>query len=403
MIAAQPLLTHTMSDFAPSQNKDANVTPLENYLLRTLGEGGRITFEQFMELCLYHPEFGYYTRGPERTGVRGDFFTSSDLHPIFARLVARQAFEMWERLGRPGSFTFIEMGAGRGLFAQDFLRWVSTVHPGFAAALEYVVLEAGSAARTRLNARLSEALLDSTAKPHWRVAGSLEDLPPVTGCFFSNELVDAFPVAVVTRARERLKEIYVTFEDGRLCERPGPFRDASIAAWAARYAAKLEEGQRLEVNSAALNWVCALARKLQRGFIITIDYGALAEQLVDVTHYSGTLLAYYQHTAHDQLLARPGEQDLTAHVNFSELMLAGKEAGLEVTGFTTQERFLLALGESNQFADLYEPGQSEVQKLDARLKLQRLINPEGMGEMFKVLIQHSGIANPTLTGLAFAR
>jgi SAM-dependent MidA family methyltransferase len=392
-----------MNNSAPAQNHAYSVTPLENYLLRTLGEGGRISFEQFMELCLYHPEIGYYTRGPERTGKRGDFFTSPDLHPIFARLVARQAAEMWELLGRPVPFAFVEMGAGRGLFAQDFLRWVSGVRPDFGAALEYMAVETGVAARARLSTRLTKAAEDPSIRRPWQVLGSLEEVSPVTGCCFSNELADAFPVAVVTRERGRLREIYVAAEQGRLVERTGPFREAVIAAWAARYAAKIEEGQRLEVNRAALQWIRSLARKIHRGFVLTVDYGGLAEHLVDACHHAGTLMAYCQHKAHDDLLARPGEQDLTAHVNFSELILAGKEAGLELTGFTTQERFLLALGEPNQFADLYDSGQSEVQKLDARLKLQRLINPEGMGTMFKVLIQHRGIAKPRLTGLALAR
>jgi SAM-dependent MidA family methyltransferase len=160
-----------------------------------------MTFEHYMALCLYHPEHGYYMQGRERTGVRGDYFTSSDLHPIFARLVARQAGEMWEILGKPEEFTWIEMGAGRGFFAGDFLTWTKDALPEFSAALDYVVIEPAPRNRTLLLERL--ALQHSEGSV--RILASLEELEPLAGCFFSNELVDAFPVAIVTRSGGHLK------------------------------------------------------------------------------------------------------------------------------------------------------------------------------------------------------
>src|SRR5208337_1322208 len=116
-------------------------TPLKTFLLETIRRSGPVTFERYMALCLYHPEYGYYTQGQDRSGVAGDYFTSPDLHPIFARLVARQAAEMWDMLGRPSRFSWVEMGAGRGLFAQDFLSWVRSALPDFAGALEYLAIE----------------------------------------------------------------------------------------------------------------------------------------------------------------------------------------------------------------------------------------------------------------------
>src|SRR5579863_8670504 len=142
-----------------------------------VGGSGRMTFEHYMELCLYHPEYGYYMQGRERTGVRGDYFTSPDLHPIFARLIARQAVEMWEALGRPAPFTWVEMGAGRGWFARDFLPWVKTARPDFGAALDYAVLEMGKEARARILTRLADDGLSA------RAVVTLEELDPVTGCF----------------------------------------------------------------------------------------------------------------------------------------------------------------------------------------------------------------------------
>lgn len=352
-----------------------------------------------MALCLYHPEYGYYMKAGERTGVRGDYFTSPDLHPVFARLVARQAAEIWEILGRPSPFSWVEMGPGRGLFAREFLESVKNSHPGFFGALDYVAIEPAARQRTHLVEQFNRAGLESKV----RVVTSLGEINSVTGCFFSNELVDAFPVSVVARAGGYLKEIYVTTEGESLREKLGPISDPAIAAAVARYANNLEEGNRVEVSQQAIGWMRLVAEKLSRGFVLTIDYGDKAERLYASDRPRGTLMAYRGHVAAEDFFSAPGEQDLTTHVNFSALIDAGREAGLALTGFTTQERFLMALGEADEFAALYEPGQGEVEKLDGRLKLKRLIHPEGMGNIFKVLIQHRGVTMPQLTGLKYAR
>ena len=376
-----------------------NTTPLKDAILEKIRRTGPIPFSEYMSLCLYHPEHGYYMQDRERTGVQGDYFTSPDLHPIFARLAAHQAVEMWEIMGRPAPFAWVEMGPGRGWFVRDFLGWVRAVRPEFYSALDYIAIEPGSRQRARLGERLREDRLDVKV----RLLASLEDLAPVTGCFFSNELVDAFPVAVVVRIGGRLKEIYVSAEGEQLREKPGPITSTEVAAAIARYAHDLEEGQRVEVSLRAVQWIRAVAEKLTRGFVITIDFGDLAEHLFTSDRPRGTLLAYRGHVAGEDFYAAPGEQDLTAHVNFSALIDAGKSAGLAMTGFTTQERFLMALGEENQFRDLYDPGQTEAEKLQARLKLKRLISPDGMGNVFKVLIQHHELDAPPLTGLKYQR
>jgi SAM-dependent MidA family methyltransferase len=374
-------------------------SPLKTFLVDTIERSGPITFERYMGLCLYHPEYGYYTQGRRRTGAAGDYFTSPDMHPIFARLVARQAVEMWEMLGRPSPFCWVEMGAGSGLFAQDFLSWVTSARPDFADALEYVTVEPSPRQCEFLKERLAETGLARAV----RLLGNLEQLTPIIGCFFSNELVDAFPVAIVTRAGGHLREIYVTAEGEELREKTGRISNPAVAAAAARYAHRLEEGCRAEVNLAAADWMRSVAGKLDHGFVITIDYGDLAPHLHTEDRPQGTLLAYHRHMPLDNALSAPGEVDLTAHVNFSALIDAGRDAGLDLTGFTSQERFLLALGEANQFADLYEPGATEIENLQARLKLKRLIHPEGMGNVFKVLVQHRGIDSPTLTGLKYGK
>lgn len=362
-----------------------------------------MNFERYMELCLYHPEFGYYMQGSERTGVRGDYFTSADLHPVFARLVAGQAAEMWEILQRPPQFLWVEMGSGSGRFAADFLRWAKTSRSDFYETLEYVVVEPGP----RRRARALDRITKEVDGPRFRAIASIEELDPVSGCFFSNELVDAFPVSIVTRAAGRLKEVYVEAHGEMLRETLGPITDSVVAAYVARYTPQIEEGHRVEVNRRATLWLLALAEKLKQGFVITIDYGGLAESLYNSARPRGTLMAYRNHRATEDFYDAPGEHDLTAHVNFSALIDSGKEAGLTCAGLTTQERFLMALGGANEFADLYDPGQTEEEKLQARLKLKRLIFPggpedsRGMGSIFKVLIQSRCIPSPQLTGLKF--
>jgi len=370
-------------------------TLLKTFLLETIRRSGPVTFERYMGLCLYHPEYGYYTQGRRRTGAAGDYFTSPDLHPIFARLVARQAVEMWETLGRPSPFCWVEMGAGSGLFAQDFLSWVKSARPDFAGALEYLAVEPGP----RQCAFLRQRLTEKGHAGEVRLLENLELLMPITGCFFSNELVDSFPAAIVTRAGGHLREVYVAAEGDELREKLGPLSNQAIAAAVARWTHQLEEGCRVEVNLVATHWMRSVAEKLDRGYVITIDYGDLARYLYTEDRAQGTLLAYRRHLPLQDAYGAPGQVDLTAHVNFSALINAGNEAGLELTGFTSQERFLLALGEANQFADLHEPSGSELENLQARLKLKRLIHPEGMGNIFKVLVQHRGIESPRLTGL----
>ena len=187
-----------------------------------------------------------------------------------------------------------------------------------------------------------------------------------------------------------------------VAEKPGPISDPAIAAYVARYAPRLEEDHRVEVNRQAQAWIHAVTAKLTRGFVLTIDYGDMANRLFTPDRPRGTVLAYRGHTASEDFFTAPGETDLTAHVNFTALLDAGKADGLEFAGFTTQERFLLALGEANKFSDLYDSGQTDLEMLQARLKLKRLISPEGMGNIFKVLVQQRAVPQAELTGWKFA-
>jgi SAM-dependent MidA family methyltransferase len=196
------------------------------------------------------------------------------------------------------------------------------------------------------------------------------------------------------------REVYVRFEDGKFIEVLGEPSAPAIERYFREQGIALQEGQEAEACLDACRWIEDAGQAIGQGFVMTIDYGHEAHALYDEQHNRGTLLAYIGHRVTEKVLDVPGEQDLTSHVNFTALQVWGRRAGLQRTGLVTQSQFLVALGKANEFADLYEPGQSEIEKLRARLLLKNLIHPEGLGEKFQVLIQHTGIENPRLTGLS---
>jgi SAM-dependent MidA family methyltransferase len=346
-----------------------------------------------MRECLYHHEHGYYSRlGMQR---RGDYYTSVDVHAIFARLLARQLAEMWELLGSPQQFLAVESGAGVGRLAANILDFAARELPAFYAAIQYIAVERSAGRR----AEHAAAMASHAAKG--RVSSSAKISSEISaGCIFSNELIDALPTHRVVITDGQLREIFVGLEDGRFVEILREPSTPAIEQYFQEQGIALPEGHHAEACLDACHWIENAGRALDRGFVLTIDYGHEAPALYNERHNRGTLLAYRNHQVSENILDAPGEQDLTSHVNFTALRLWGRRAGLETTGLVTQSQFLVALGRANEFADLYEPGQSDIEKLGARLLLKNLIHPEGLGEKFQVLIQHKGIENPRLTGLS---
>jgi len=369
------------------------VTPLAELLAERIRRYGPLTFADYMRECLYHPVHGYYSKA-EQTRF-ADYYTSADVHPIFGRLLARQFAEMWESLGRPEEFTVVEAGAGAGHLATHVLDFCATKLPAFYNSLRYVAVERSAARREQTIANLKR---HATAG---HIAGSAE-IPAriAAGCLFSNELIDALPVHRVVKESGALKEIFVDFRDGRFLSATAPLSTCAIAEYFATQGVILQERQYAEAGLEACDWITEVGRRLERGYVLTIDYGHHAAELFDDHHMRGTLLAYQNHRVSEDVYVSPGEQDLTAHVNFTALEMWGKRSGLETAGFTSQTAFLLALGQGNEFADLYDEGQTEAERVRARLQLKTLIHPEGMGERFQVLVQRKGSVGSKLTGLA---
>jgi SAM-dependent MidA family methyltransferase len=370
----------------------ADRSPLATTLTEHIRSWGPITFAKYMDACLYDPQYGYYTRAEQLP--RRDYFTSVDAGPIFGRLLARQFQEMWIQLGRPAEFPLVEPGAGTGALAAQILDFAAESFPEFYGALQYVAVERSAARR----AAAAPALAPHLAAKHFALVSDMPSQIPC-GCIFSNEFVDALPVHRLVREGHDLREIYVGSGTNGLCEQFGALSSLELAEYLTEQGITLQEGQLAEVNLEACVWIAEMGAKLSRGFVLTIDYGHEAAELYNHLHMRGTLLAYEKHRASENFFRAPGQQDLTAHVNFTALDRHGARAGLQRTGFASQSNFLLSLARYSDFADLQSPTMNESQQTRARLLFKTLICPEGMGETFQILIQHKGIAQPHLSGL----
>jgi len=380
------------------------VTPLAELLAERIRRYGPLTFADYMRECLYHPVLGYYSKS-ESTRF-ADYYTSVDVHPVFGRLLARQFAEMWESLGRPEEFTLVEAGAGVGRLAGHILDFSAAKLSAFYSALRYVAVERSALRREQSSTRLK----GHAAAGHFSASVEIPAHIP-QGCLFSNELIDALPVhrVVMERLHGRkpgpldggaMKEIFVGFRDGHFVDVAAPVSTCAITEYFAAQDVTLHEGQHAEAALEACDWISEVGRRLGRGYVLTIDYGHPAAELFDEHHKRGTLLAYQNHRVSEEFYTSPGEQDLTAHVNFTALETWGKRSGLETVRCTSQTAFLLALGQGNEFADLYDEGETEAERVRSRLQLKTLIYPEGMGEQFQVLVQRKGVGASQMTGLA---
>lgn len=363
-----------------------------------IAKSGPIPFVRFMELALYHPQYGYYMRqpdgaNPERIGWSGDFYTSSDVHPILGRAIAAQARQMDELLGHPTPFTIVEMGAGKGLLARDCLAAIHARQDDFASRVRYVLIERSPAMQALQRQNLAP-WLNQPGLVTW-VEG-LDALGPrsVTGLFFSNELVDAFPVHRIQMAGGQAQELFVDYRDGRFEECLKPLSTPALSHYLQRLNQTWPEGYRTELNLQALEWMEQVAQRIDRGFVLTIDYGHTAQDLYGPERKNGTFLCYYQQLTGDVPYERIGQQDMTAHVDFTSLATVGAAAGLNVTGFTNQMSFLMGLGVEEMIGQL-DP---ESPEFGAAI---HLLKPDGMGRTFKILVQHRGVERPDLDGLKF--
>ena len=348
---------------------------------RLIAERGAVRFRDFMELALYHPEHGYYGAGRAALGRAGDYFTSVSVGAVFGDLLAVQFEQMWRALGRPGGFAIVEQGANDGTFAADVLGWCKKAAPDFFEALRYEIVEGVEVLRARQRERLGEF----AGKVSWR--SGVEELPQFTGVHFSNELIDAFPVHLVRFREGEWQELYVTPEL-TWSELPAEAALLERLADVPRI-----EGYRTEVNLEAQGWADGVAAKIERGWVVVIDYGFPRERYYAPERRDGTLECYAGHAKGLDPLANPGFCDLTAHVEFTSLARAFVAGGMTLAGYTDQHHFLTGL------AATAFPNPSAKQARG----LKTLLHPELMGRAFQVLGMSRGAPVEGLEGFRFAR
>jgi len=365
-----------------------------------------------MDLALYHPDFGYYARAAQRSGRAGDFFTSVDVGPLFGELLEIQLAEMAQILatpaGRPASggqpgpsetsvdqLDLVEAGAGNGRLSADILCAARRHDQHFYDRIRLHLVEASAIARAS-----QRIILDETVE---RLVSSSPELPPTfEGVLVANELLDALPVHQVVMRDDGLREVYV---DSELRTREGALSTPGLAAYLASLGVELEPGWRAEINLHAVQWIRDAARRLRRGFITIVDYGHEAREFYSAAHAGGTLTSFSRHVmagpesprASPPWLERPGEQDITAHVDFTSVRRAAEAEGLITLGFLDQTYFLLGLLTQGRGPEAF----TDEDTPSERLRLKTLLMPGGLGSSHKVLLLGKHVGQPALVGCSF--
>jgi SAM-dependent MidA family methyltransferase len=321
---------------------------------------GPIPFRDWMEAALYDPEFGYYRRSDvKRWGREGDYRTSAERSELFAVTFARYFAKLYEELGRPSRWTIVEGGAGDGTFAQRVQRVLTEAYPRVFEATRYVISEIHNAA---------------------------EPFDPSNPClYFSNELLDAFPVHRVVSEGE----LYVTLDSSNnFTWSIGPLSTPRLSEFLNQHAIKLAPGQIIEVNLAIDDWLTSLASQLKRGYVITVDYGAEAAELYDPSlRPNGTLRAFSKHGFVDDVLSAPGEYDITSSVNWTQVKASGERLSLQVVEFESQDRFLLRSGLLEELEQRLKRIETQADQVQLTTDAREMILPGNMAASFQVLVQ----------------
>ena len=358
---------------------------------------GRITFAQFMQACLYSPHGGFYSSRGNRISTH--FGTSPTSHPVFGALIARQLEQMWHLLGDPPVFHVIEVGSGDGALAQAIVQACGRMAPRLAQVLYYVAADyepRWSQApdhtfdwNNGTGDGMSSSRRDAVLGVQCVKTEGLRAFRKVVGCILCNELIDNFPVHRFAIQGGRVKEVFVTLAGGHLTEVLDEPSSPRIAERLTSLGVSLPEGYQGEVNLAMEDWTGQLAQALDRGFILTIDYGQLATDLYSLQNNQGTLVCYHRHVVSSDPYQHLGQQDITCQVDFTSLMQLGDRHGLATVGYTLQSQFLMNLGFSSCLDALQTQDLSAARTALSRMAMMTLVDPDEYGD-FKVLAQAKG-------------
>jgi SAM-dependent MidA family methyltransferase len=331
-----------------------------------------------MQQALYHPEHGYYSSDRATIGRRGDYFTNVSVGPLFGQLLAAQFAEIWERLGNSDNFIIVEQGAHYGELVSDVLAATRKQHPQFFEALRFQIVEPFPV----LQDRQSKTLANFREKIDWRE--SLEAIAPFAGVHFSNELLDSMPVHLLVSTGNGWREKFVDFHGDGFVFVEQPITDPRLANLPAQPA-----GYETEINLAALDWIDDLSSKLQRGFVLVVDYGLVREESYASHRTHGTLQVRARHRHLASPFDQIGHADITAHVDWTSLAERAEARGLQVHGFTDQHHFITGI-----ISELSVPPEDSKNKR----ALQTLLHPEMLGRAFQVLALAKAVARPGEAG-----
>lgn len=356
---------------------------------------GPMSCERFIELALYHPQLGYYSRERLRIGRQGDFITNVSVGKLFGEILADQIVELWELLNRPPEFTVVEAGAETGDLALDVLTRLAETRPD--ASWRYMLVEPNALKRSQQKERLIEHEV--------RWVSSLDELSSIAGIILSNELLDAIPPRVVEFSGKQWREVCVNFRNDTFEFCFEPINNPLLVATIDKIPVPLSEPYRTEINLRSQDWVRTAAKSVQRGLILLIDYGYPRSDYYSGLRTEGTLTAYRNQRRQGNIFEAIGEADITAHVDFTAMAEAGLEAGCQLLGFTDQHHFMVGAGENRMRAfETDAAGEHDREERERFIRAYKtLMHPEMMGVAFKYLLLSKGI--PTrlkLSGFQYA-
>ena len=373
---------------------------LEAKISERIRRDGPIRFRDFMEIALYDAESGYYNTRRNKIGPAGDYYTSGNVHQAFGATLAFAFAGMWsQEYAEP--LTIFEFGAGTGQLAFDIISTMKLERPDIFVELNYLILER-STAMQESQRRLLEPV---DQKVNWVPFEPASNADPFQGIVFSNELIDAMPAHLARIHEGRVQEGYVDLTataatgDSRpersisaafaICwEEPS---DRAIESYISDLGVDIAEGQMLEVNLDAIAWLKRVSRILNRGFLVTIDYGDIGAHLYGRDRFGGTLRSFSKHRIAESPLLNVGEQDITSSVNFSALIEQGRQLGFEMVSYERQSSFLIRNGLLERAAGLCESGDNRPDTLSNRLAIKNLLVEGGSSDNFRVLVQRKGV------------
>ncbi|GAB5045912.1 class I SAM-dependent methyltransferase [Thermodesulfovibrio sp. TK110] len=340
---------------------------LKEIIIEKIKKHGPIPFDEFMEMALYFPELGYYSKNDIKIGKQGDFFTASHLGSVFGFLLSKEIKNLYKKLNCPQNFTVTEIGPGMGYLAKDLLD-ESSIN------LRYNLVEINPSMR-KIQRQHLNPYLDKT---QWY--NSIEELSPFRGVFICNEVFDALPVRVfeIYDSKE-VMEIYVDFKNDELIEIFLPCRTDTLqyikefAPWVLKI-----KGYRSEVNLKMKFLIETMSKKLENGYVLIFDYGYNSQEYYHPDRTKGTLLCYHKHTINENPYINIGKQDITAHVNFTALKKWAEESGFKCEGYFSQSEYLISLCNETVLKEIYQRNLIQ--------SFKRLVLPQGMGESHKVMI-----------------